>query len=530
MHKFFLVFQFPVRKSIVLWCSAVAALLVLVGCGTTTIGPSGNGTTTPAPSGNTQTVAFVDTGGSSTELQMNDGSTVLNFAGPAHGLLSPIVNGRVYVAFEAHMLPENTPRTVWAVDAHSGAILWTHITGPGLSTAPVVGNGTVYVGSDLGDIYALDAMTGAQRWHQQLTIGTSGAAIPELLRLDATTVYFLTLDHVYAYDAQTGTPRWTASVGGSAISITAGSVLVEDTQNGLSALAVATGTQQWKQTALVSNLGSGASLVVTGDNVYASPDGTHLLKVRISDGTVQATITADDFIFSVTADANTLYVATVSSLRAYGLTDNALHWYAALGKVTELASLPGTLVTLTWDGDSSATTQGVYITALRTTDGGQIWRTHVQGTHGYDLQLGTVTTSSTPPPPPTALVPPTNCGNDFDIVDTKVYQHAPVYITYYDPPNGVYPGIAYPPFTRTKGNSGTGTVETDMCSTGTSASILAFMTTQFTNAGWHQVTNNGYCVYTTCWQSPTAPNPNYVESWQINSDNLWSLSHHNPHV
>lgn len=59
-----------------------------------------------------------------------------------------------------------------ARDAYSGAVRWS-FTGDGtLSSAPIVVNGYVYIGSRSGKVYALDASTGANVW-----TGNLGAAV-----------------------------------------------------------------------------------------------------------------------------------------------------------------------------------------------------------------------------------------------------------------------------------------------------------------------------------------------------------------
>ena len=59
-----------------------------------------------------------------------------------------------------------------ARDAYSGAVRWS-FTGDGtLSSAPIVNNGYVYIGSSSGKVYALDGSTGANVW-----TGNLGAAV-----------------------------------------------------------------------------------------------------------------------------------------------------------------------------------------------------------------------------------------------------------------------------------------------------------------------------------------------------------------
>jgi outer membrane protein assembly factor BamB len=45
-----------------------------------------------------------------------------------------------------------------------GALLWSYATGNGVNSSPAVVNGVVYVSSYDGNVYALNASTGALLW------------------------------------------------------------------------------------------------------------------------------------------------------------------------------------------------------------------------------------------------------------------------------------------------------------------------------------------------------------------------------
>jgi len=66
-----------------------------------------------------------------------------------------VVNGVVYVGSDDD--------NVYALNARTGALLWSHGTGSVFSS-PAVANGLVYVGSYDGNVYALNASTGALLW------------------------------------------------------------------------------------------------------------------------------------------------------------------------------------------------------------------------------------------------------------------------------------------------------------------------------------------------------------------------------
>jgi hypothetical protein len=67
-----------------------------------------------------------------------------------------VVNGVVYVGSRDH--------NVYALNASTGAKLWSYATGNWVESSPAVAKGVVHVGSDDGNVYALDASTGAKLW------------------------------------------------------------------------------------------------------------------------------------------------------------------------------------------------------------------------------------------------------------------------------------------------------------------------------------------------------------------------------
>ncbi|MDQ1256788.1 MAG: hypothetical protein QG656_1388, partial [Candidatus Hydrogenedentes bacterium] len=67
------------------------------------------------------------------------------------------VGGTVFFASSAD-------NKVYALDAATGAVRWTAMTGGPVRCAPEVANGKVYVGSDDGYVYCLNAETGVEVW------------------------------------------------------------------------------------------------------------------------------------------------------------------------------------------------------------------------------------------------------------------------------------------------------------------------------------------------------------------------------
>jgi outer membrane protein assembly factor BamB len=108
---------------------------------------------------------------------------------------------------------------VYAIDAASGALQWKFQTGDVVHASPAIADGTLYIGSWDTFFYALDAATGKEKWryktgedhdiYNQTGIQSSAVVANGV-------VYFGCRDSkVYALDAQTGAERWTFSNKGS---------------------------------------------------------------------------------------------------------------------------------------------------------------------------------------------------------------------------------------------------------------------------------------------------------------------------
>ena len=83
-------------------------------------------------------------------------------------------------------------------------VRWSFPTGDRIVSSPVHKDGVIYVGSDDGNIYAVDAADGRQRWKR-----TTGGPVPATPAIDGDTLYVGSYDgNFYALDAATGALRW----------------------------------------------------------------------------------------------------------------------------------------------------------------------------------------------------------------------------------------------------------------------------------------------------------------------------------
>ena len=90
------------------------------------------------------------------------------------------------------------------------ALKWKFHTGGRVIASPAIVNGVVYVGSTDGNLYAIDAASGAQKWKFETKAWeVSSPAVASGV------VYFLSYDgHLYALDAATGQVKWKFATGG----------------------------------------------------------------------------------------------------------------------------------------------------------------------------------------------------------------------------------------------------------------------------------------------------------------------------
>lgn len=127
-------------------------------------------------------------------------------------LSSPSVwNGTVYFG--------SSDGNVYALDAQSGALKWKFQTGDVVHSSPAIAEGTLYIGSWDTYMYALDAASGCEKWrfktgddpeiHNHVGIQSSPAVAEGI-------VYFGSRDsYAYALDAASGKPIWKFSTDGS---------------------------------------------------------------------------------------------------------------------------------------------------------------------------------------------------------------------------------------------------------------------------------------------------------------------------
>lgn len=154
-----------------------------------------------------------------------------------------------------------------APSATSANLLWNFTTNNIVSSSPTIVDGRVYIGSDGGIAYCLNALDGSLIWNysvQARTIGPhgeGGPAISSSMAVEGGYVYFGCYDrNVYCLDASTGAKVWNFSTGNtveSCPSVSNGNVYVGSWDGNIYCLDALTGSKVWSYT--------------TGSNVESSP-------------------------------------------------------------------------------------------------------------------------------------------------------------------------------------------------------------------------------------------------------------------
>jgi len=169
---------------------------------------------------------------------------------------------------------------LYALDALDGGRIWSYPAAGSVTSSPALDGGTVYVGSNDRRLHAVDATTGAGRWTVATGVIHSSPAVA-----DGIVVVGTRDNEVLAVDAATGRSRW-RFVGGdwfnSSPRIDAGVVYIGCRDRNVYAIELATGTERWRhQTGSTVD----SSAAVTADTVYIGGDDGRVRALSAVSGT-----------------------------------------------------------------------------------------------------------------------------------------------------------------------------------------------------------------------------------------------------
>jgi outer membrane protein assembly factor BamB len=189
-----------------------------------------------------------------------------------------VANGVVYVG--------SVEGIVYALNASTGAKLWTFATGGDVESSPAVANGVVYVGSDDGNLYALNASSGAKLW--SFVTGITENPLTSSPSVVNGVVYVGAGDDLVALNAGTGSRLWSFAVGSvleSSPAVANGVVYMGSTEGIVYALNASTGARLWSfDTDSAGENGIFSSAAVANGVVYVGSNNGNVYALNASTG------------------------------------------------------------------------------------------------------------------------------------------------------------------------------------------------------------------------------------------------------
>jgi outer membrane protein assembly factor BamB len=217
--------------------------------------------------------------------------------------------------------------SIYALSTKSGAIRWKKPTGGPVTGSPLVANGVLYIGSRGGDFYALEPGSGATIWKHNTWAVWDGAAYWN------GTVY-VTSDRgrLFAFNAATGKVRWEKDLrarGRGTPAVAGGKVFVVTDAAKVQAFDATSGRALWSRDVIgVGNgvvrcapaVAEGRVVVTTGEYYGDGTMGGHTVALSAKTGAIAWKARLGDYATSSPAYANGLVYLGSFDHRLYALS------------------------------------------------------------------------------------------------------------------------------------------------------------------------------------------------------------------
>jgi len=204
-------------------------------------------------------------------------------------------SGKRYNPWENVITPDNVDQL---------EVAWTFTTGNYIESSPAVVNGILYIGSNDGVLYALDATTGNLKCSDVLgaPIDYSSPAVANGI------VYIGSTDgNLYALDAVTCATKWAYQTGGvieSSPTVANGTVYFGSNDGNLYAVNATTGALLWSATTTANAAIYGAPAVVKGGTVYIGSGDHKVYAFDVISGALVWNFYANDVVLASPAVSN----------------------------------------------------------------------------------------------------------------------------------------------------------------------------------------------------------------------------------
>jgi len=155
-------------------------------------------------------------------------------------------------------------------------LYWSNTSSGAVYSSPAVGDGKLFFGSDDGNVYAFDALTGKRLWSNSTSNGNYGASSSPAVSNGFVFIYSNNDDNLYCFNVSTGARKWMADLGsgnygGSSPLVINSKVYVGSSDGYLYVRDENTGAADWNYAIGVSGpngYGVESGPAVVGDRVF----------------------------------------------------------------------------------------------------------------------------------------------------------------------------------------------------------------------------------------------------------------------
>lgn len=281
------------------------------------------------------------------------------FGGPV------IANGIVYVASYDGQL--------YALDAKTGAPVWQVATGGNLYSSPSVADGLVYVGSR-GRVRAFDAEAGAQRW----SVAINGTVVMPLAVADGVIYGGTDTGFATAIDAKTGVIKWSTQFNPYdtvSTPVVAHGIAYFNSDMNINALDTRTGALLWQQH-LDNEMGHPGVPAVYKDLVITRSD-SHLSAYDAKTGQLRWWVPTDSIMGSIALAGGHVFAAESVYLVSYdAMTGKDQYWNYVGFDTTETPALANGVIYL---GIVPLGREAATISAFDSDNGKLLWQAPTAG-------------------------------------------------------------------------------------------------------------------------------------------------------
>ncbi|WP_281194051.1 PQQ-binding-like beta-propeller repeat protein [Halorubrum sp. F4] len=207
--------------------------------------------------------------------------------------------------------------SLYAVDAETGEAVWRFDDpSDAVSSSPTVVDGTVYVGSIDGTLYAVDATDGSSVWSFEIGDGEDGGIVSSPTVVNDRAFVGASSGSIVALDRTGGTEAWRVEESVSAVVSSPavdGETLYAGTEGGdVLALSTDDGTERWRASAPEDGISS--SPTVVDGAVYVGSFDNRVYAFDAVDGEPAWNADLEDIVFSSpTVVDGTVYVGSVGA-------------------------------------------------------------------------------------------------------------------------------------------------------------------------------------------------------------------------